>query len=153
MNEQTTLFLGPEENLTVLKAIFSSRKTFAEEIAKVIGKNKGTVLNAVHDLRVLCLIDEKLNPLDEAKNIVYDRGSKEVLKNLFISVSGNKEAVDEINSEKNFNPLIVGNIFCFHTNARASKESSKKQIGRLYLRWLKYLGLIENKEEEQEDGS
>jgi len=151
MNEQTTLFLGPEENLAILRGVFSSRKTSADDIAKVTGKNKGTVLNAIHDLKVLCLIDKNLTPLNESKNIVYDRGAKEVLKNLFISVTGNKEAVDEINSEKNFNPLVVGNIFCFHTNARATKESSKKQIGRLYLRWLKYLDLIENKGGEEEN--
>ena len=148
MNEQTTLFLGPEENLAILKGIFSSRKTSAEDIAKVTGKNKGTILNAIHDLRVLCLIDEKLNPFDEAKHIVYDRDSKKVLKKMFTSVSGHKEAIDEINSKEEINALEVGKVFCFHTNARASKESSIKQIGRLYLRWLKYLGLIENKEGE-----
>ena len=39
MNESTTLFLGPEENLNILRGIFSSRKTSAEDISKVTGKS------------------------------------------------------------------------------------------------------------------
>lgn len=153
MNEQTTLFLGPEEDIAILKVIFSSRKTSAEDIAKVTGKNKGTVLNAIHDLRVLFLLDEKIIPLDEAKQIVYDRDSKKVLREKFNSVNGHKEAIEEINSKAEINALDVGKVFCFHTNARAAKESSIKQIGRLYLRWLKYLDLLEIRKEEKENGS
>lgn len=150
MNEQTTLFLGPEENITVLKGIFSSKKSSAEDIAGVVDKKKGTVNNSIHDLKILNLIDGQINVTDEARNIVYDRNAKQILKKLFIAVSGNKEAVKEINSEEQINPLKAGKIFCFHTNARATKESSITQIGRLYLRWLKFLDLIENKEKEGE---
>ncbi len=153
MNEQTTLFLGPEENLTILKGIFSSRKTSPEDIAKSIGKNKGTVINAIHDLKILSLIDEKLHPREEAKNIVYDRNAKDVLRELFLSVKGNKEAVEEINTKEKIDPLESGKIFCFHTNARATKDSSIKQIGRLYLRWMKFLDLIKHEEEVKENGS
>ncbi|MBL7060499.1 MAG: hypothetical protein ISS13_01545 [Actinobacteria bacterium] len=150
MNEQTTLFLGPEENITVLKGIFSSKKSSAEDIAGVVDKKKGTVNNSIHDLKILNLIDGQINVTDEARNIVYDRNAKQILKKLFIAVSGNKEAVKEINSEEQINPLKAGKIFCFHTNARATKESSITQVGRLYLRWLKFLDLIENKEKEGE---
>lgn len=144
MDEQTTLFLGPEENLDILKGIFSSKKSSPEEIARVIGKKKGTVNNSIHDLKILRLIDDEIKTLDEAKKIVYDRNAKQVLKEMFISVHGHKEAIDEVKSEEEINPLAVGKIFCFHTNARATKESSIKQIGRLYLRWLKFLDLIED---------
>ena len=150
MNEQTTLFLGPEENIAILKGIFSSKKSSAEDIARVVDRKKGTVNNSIHDLKILNLIDGQINVKDEARNIVYDRNAKQILKTLFIAVSGNKEAVKEINSEEQINPLKAGKIFCFYTNARATKESSITQIGRLYLRWLKFLDLIENKEKEGE---
>lgn len=153
MNEHTTLFLGPEENIAVLKGIFSSRKSSAEEIARITGKQKGTVINAIHDLRILCLIDIELRTLKEAKNIVYDRNAKNVLKEKFISVNGHKEAIDEVNKEERINPLVIGRIFCYHTNARATKESSIKQIGRLYLRWLKFLNIFEEKRKGDENGS
>lgn len=153
MNEQTTLFLGPEENLAILKGIFSSKKSSPEEIARIIGKKKGTVNNSIHDLKILCLVDDEIKTLDEAKNIVYDRSAKQVLKEMFMSVRGHKEAVDEVNSEEKINPLIVGRIFCFHTNARATKESSIKQIGRRYLRWLKFLDLVEDKKGGDKNGS
>lgn len=151
MTKSTTLFLGPEENLSILRVIFSSRKTSTKEITKTTGKKEGTVLNALHDLKILSLIDEKINLLEESKNIVYGRNAEEVLKELFMSVSGNKDAVEEINSKEEINPLEAGKIFCFHTNARATKENSIKQIGRLYLRWLRFLNLIEDKEV-KEDG-
>lgn len=152
MNEATLLFLGPEEDIFILKEIFSTRKNSAEEIAKKIGKNKGTVLNAIHDLRILTLIDANLSILPEAKNIIYEREAKETIKEKFISVSGNKEAIEEVNSKEISNPLDVGRVFCFHTNARATKESSLKQIGRLYNRWLKYLDIIKEKGEVSENG-
>lgn len=153
MDEHTTLFLGPEENIAVLKGIFSSRKSSAEAIARITGKKKGTVTNAIHDLRILCLIDDELKTLKEAKNIVYDRNAKHVLKEMFMSVNGHKEAIDEVNKEERINPLVIGRIFCFHTNARATKESSIKQIGRLYLRWLKFLNIFDKKWKGDKNGS
>lgn len=150
MNKQTTLFLGPEENITILKGIFSSKKTSPEDIARIVNKRKGTINNSIHDLKILKLINEQINIMDEARSIVYDRNAKQILKKLFMDISGNKEAIKEINSEEKINPLEIGKIFCFHTNARATKESSITQIGRLYLRWLKFLDLIENKEKERE---
>lgn len=147
MNEPTTLFLGPEENLSILKEIFSARKSSAEEIAKKIGKNKGTILNALHDLRILKLVDANLEIQSEARNIIYDRNAIETIKNRFIEISGNKEAINEITSSQIDDPLEIGKIFCFHTNARATKESSLKQIGRLYNRWLKFLNLFNYKSE------
>lgn len=151
MNEQTTLFLGPEENLAILKGIFSSRKSSVEGIARITGKKKGTVNNSIHDLRILFLIDDDLKTLEEAKNVVYDRNAKQILKEMFMKVHGHKEATDEVNAKEKINPLLVGKIFCYHTNARATKESSIKQIGRLYLRWLKFLNIFEKKEKEDED--
>lgn len=145
MDEQTTLFLGPTENLVILKGIFSSKKSSVEVIAKNTGKKKGTVNNSIHDLRILCLIDDELKTLEEAKSIVYERNAKQVLRELFMAVLGHKEAIDEVNAQEDINPLVIGRIFCFHTNASATKESSIKQIGRLYIRWLKFLDLFEKK--------
>ena len=153
MTEPTCLFLGPEENLTILKEIFSTRKISAEEIAMKINKNKGTVLNAIHDLKILALIENNMETSDAARNIVYERGAKEALKERFLAIKGNKESVEEINTQKDYDPLGVGRTFCFHTHARAAKDSSLKQIGRLYLRWLRFLGLIEEIQEVKVDGN
>lgn len=144
MSKQTTLFLGPEENISILKVIFSSKKISPECIAEVLNKKKGTVNNSIHDLRILKLIDEKMNLIDKARSIVYERNVKQIFKELFITINGNKEAIKEVNSEEQIDSLKVGRIFCFHTNARATKKSSITQIGRLYIRWLKFLDLIEN---------
>jgi len=145
--EQTTLFLGPRENIAVLKGIFSSRKSSPKDLAKVLNKKEGTIINSIHDLKILNLIDENMQITKEARNVIYERNAKQILENLFLSIKGHKEAVDEINSKKEITPLSVGKTFCFHTNARATKESSIKQIGRLYLRWLRFLGLIKNAKE------
>jgi predicted transcriptional regulator len=147
MSEKTTLFLGPEEDINILRSIFSSRKTSTNEIANITGKKKGTVHNAIHDLKILSLIDEKLIPSEDVNHIIYDRNSKKFIEEKFISVEGYKEAIKEINLKGDINNLDVGKIFCFHTHARSTKESSIKQIGNIYLRWLKYLDLIKNKEE------
>lgn len=152
MTEPTGLFLGPEENLAILKEIFSTRKSSAEEIATKINKNKGTVLNAIHDLKILALIENNMETSDAARNIVYERGAKEALKERFLAIKGNRESVEEINSKKNYDPLEVGRTFCFHTHARAAKDSSLKQIGRLYLRWLRFLELVNVQEEVKENG-
>lgn len=146
MTEQTTLFLGPEENVSILKKIFSGGKTSAEDIAKTSGKTRGTIHNAIHDLKILKLLDEQLIPLNETKSIVYGRDVKKILGDRFISIEGYTEAIEEVNSIGELTPINVGKIFCFHTNARSSKESSIKQIGRLYLRWLRFLDLIKDKE-------
>lgn len=152
--DSTILYFGPEDNISLLREIFSSGKKNPDEIAVKTGKNKGTILNTIHDLRLLCLIDGDLNFFDEARRIIYDRNAKESLKEMFTNVSGYKEAIEEINSQDELTPLNVGQIFCFHANAKSTKESSIKQIGRLYLRWLKYLDLINNKEQiTEEDGS
>lgn len=153
MDEKTTLFLGPKENIVVLKGIFSSKKSSPKDFVKILDKKEGTIINSMHDLKILNLIDETMKVTNEAKNIVYDRNAEQILKELFLSVKGHKESVDEINSEKEVNPLLVGKTFCFHTNARATKESSIKQVGRLYLRWLEFLDLIEDKETEDKNGS
>lgn len=150
MSESTTLFLGPEDNIAILKEAFSNGKALADDLVKKTGKNKGTILNSIHDLKILSLVDTELKVADEVKNIVYERGAKEILKNHFLNVTGNKEATDEIITSMNLDPLEVGKSFCFHTNARAAKESSLRQIGRLYLRWLKFLCLINESKSENE---
>lgn len=142
-----TLFRTRKENISILKEAFSVGKAIVESLVKKTGKNKGTISNSVHDLKILSLVDDEWNVTAEAKNVVCDRGAKDILKTYFLGVKGNKETTNETISCNTFDSLEVGKSFCFHTNARASKESSIRQIGRLYLRWLRYLDLIENKGE------
>ncbi len=150
MNKKTTLFLGPEENISILKTLFSSRKTSPGKLAEAAGKSKGTIYNALHDLKLLNLINEDMQIEEEAKNIVYNRDKKKTLKELFLSIEGNAEAIKEVKKEDRRDPSKIGEVFCFHTNARATEPSSKKQIGRIYLRWLNKLGLINSGKDEGE---
>ena len=76
MTERTTLLNGPEDDIAILKEIFSKsskRKASLKDVAKSSGKREGTVRNAFFDLKALKLVNKELMLSGEARNIVYER--------------------------------------------------------------------------------
>jgi hypothetical protein len=155
MVDITTFNSRPESCIEVLKTIFSNTAFDSVAISKKIGKKKGYVSNSIHDLVLLGLLEKaddgkyviSEDSFPTTKSIVYGRNTNNELKKLFVKVSGHTGAINELNGLDALDRVNIGKTFAFHTNARATKESSWKEIGSRYVGWLAYLRLIEEGED------
>lgn len=150
MKESQILYSFPEPCIQVLKLLFSLTKASVGLLATKYGTTEGNILNILHDLKIIGLVKKKekdyvinLQKEKEVKDITYGKNEKQILKNIFLSLEGVVAAIKELKEMNEIDIVNIGKTFAYHKGAKAVKETSWKQIGRVYFAWLKYLGIIE----------
>jgi len=151
--QSENLYSFPEPCLEILNILFSLGKASTNTLILKSGKSKGSILNIIHDLKLLGFIRKEegkyiinMEREQEIRDIIFDRNKLEILKKNFFALPGVKESIEEVKRKGKVDLLDLGKTFSYHSGTKASKESSWTQIGRVYLGWLRYLKMVQEKE-------
>lgn len=135
------LYYGPSHTLAVVGAVISGNDTI-EKLADELDLGERTVVNKVHDPRILGLIEKDGGSFEfskEAREIIQLE-ERSVLEEPFRALAGVETVLDRLEDEE-LTTEDVGRIISFETESGASTEERFRDYGRIYAKWFDFLDL------------
>lgn len=135
------LYYPPDHTVDVLREVTSGASTI-EDLADRLGYAAKTASNKVHDPVVLGLIerdDYQLSVSEDARRVVQLEDS-DPLQTAFCELEGVPEILSQIDDEA-MGVEKLGRLVSFKTGSSAASESTFKNYGRVYAKWIDYLEL------------
>lgn len=137
------LYYGPSHTLDVVGAIISGNDT-REKLADELDLGERTVINKVHDPKILGLIEKEDGSFEfsKAARELIQLQKRSVLEEPFRALAGVETVLDRLEDE-DLTTEDVGRIISFETESGASTEERFREYGRVYARWFDFLDLEE----------
>jgi hypothetical protein len=137
------LYYGPSHTVDVVGAVISGNDTI-EKLAEQLDLGERTVINKVHDPRVLGLIEkeeESFEASDDARRLIQLQ-DRSVLEEPLRGLAGVDEVLEQLDGEE-LTTEEVGRIISFETESGASTPQRFRDYGSVYAKWLDFLDLGE----------
>lgn len=135
------LYYGPSHTVDVVGAVISGNDTI-EKLADELDLGERTVINKVHDPRVLGLIEKEdgsFEASDDARRLIQLQ-DRSVLEEPLRDLAGVETVLDRLEDE-DLTTEDVGRIISFETESGASTEERFRDYGSIYVRWFDFLDL------------
>lgn len=137
------LYYAPSHTVDVVGAVISGNDTI-EKLAEELGLGERTVINKVHDPRVLGLIekdDESFEASEDARRLIQLQ-DRSVLDEPLRDLAGVETVLDRL-EEEDLTTEDVGRIISFETESGASTPQRFRDYGSIYAKWFDFLNLGE----------
>lgn len=135
------LYYRPPHTVDVVGAVISGNDTI-EKLAEEFGMGERTMVNKVHDPRVLGLIEKEEGSFEASENArrLIQLQDRSVLEGPFRELAGVEDVLDRLEDEE-LTTEDVGRIISFETESGASTAERFREYGNIYARWFDFLNL------------